>query len=76
MGSGWLQTGAVLNRVFEIHESHIPYLLQFKVSNVSLRSDNQKFGGLTWTVCLFTKSSTCFLTEDARSGTCSCNTSP
>ena len=37
MGSGWLQTGAVLNRVFEIHESHIPYLLQFKVSTVILR---------------------------------------
>lgn len=36
MGPGWLQTGAVLNRVFEIHESHIPYLLQFKVSTVSL----------------------------------------
>ena len=36
IGSGWLQTGAVLNRVFEIHESHIPYLLQFKVSTFSL----------------------------------------
>ena len=71
MGSG-LQTGAVLNRVFEIHESHIPYLLQFKVSTVSLRSQHHKSGEWSLTVCLFTNSLTSVLPEDATSATCLC----
>ena len=74
--TGWLQTGAVMNRVFEIHESHIPYLLQFKVRTVILRSQNQKIGGLSFIACLFNNSLTCVLTEDAPPATCLCTTSP
>ena len=75
MGPGWLQTGAVLNRVFEIHESHIPYLLQFKVSTVSLGL-KQKIGGLSPVVCPLNNSLTSVLTKDATSATCLCTTSP